>query len=201
MKVHKIEALNAEMNSTYTYDTLGESPGGIMPLLRLWIVCSLALAPAAVAARSSLDQTVTIDLQNAEIAQVIRLVAEASGKNVVIADDVKGKVTMRLRSVSWRTALDVLLKTGGYGVQETDGVLWVTTQARLDAEELRELTLEEQRAQKGPLSVRVVPVNHGDAKAMAELVKPLLSPRGSVSVDARTNTLIIRDVDGSSALR
>ncbi len=172
-----------------------------MPLLRLWIVCSLALAPAAVAARSSLDQTVTIDLQNAEIAQVIRLVAEASGKNVVIADDVKGKVTMRLRSVSWRTALDVLLKTGGYGVQETDGVLWVTTQARLDAEELRELTLEEQRAQKGPLSVRVVPVNHGDAKAMAELVKPLLSPRGSVSVDARTNTLIIRDVDGSSALR
>lgn len=172
--------------------------------MRSWKMCLVGLlwvSSAAASEHNRADRTVTIDLQQAEIAHVVSLVAQASGKNVVIADDVKGRVTMRLKGVSWRTALDVVLKTGGYGVEETDGVLWVTTQARLDAEELRELDLEQQRAKKGPLSTRIVPVNHGDAKAMAELVKPLLSERGSVSVDVRTNTLIIRDIDGSSALR
>jgi len=161
----------------------------------------MGLAVPALASPPAVARTVTVDLHEADIVNVIRLFAEVGGKNVVVADDVKGRVTMRLRGVAWRTALDVVLKSGGYGLEEEDGVLWVTTQARLDAEEQRELDLAEQRALKGPLSTRVVPVNHGKAQEMAELVKPLLSPRGSVSVDVRTNTLIIRDVRGSVALR
>lgn len=162
---------------------------------------ALGLTAPTLAAPPAVARTVTVDLHEADIVNVIRLFAEVGGKNVVVADDVKGKVTMRLKGVAWRTALDVVLKSGGYGLEEQDGVLWVTTQARLDAEEQRELDLAEARALKGPLSTRMVPVNHGDAKAMAELVKPLLSPRGSVTVDVRTNTLIIRDVRGSVALR
>lgn len=162
---------------------------------------ALAVACPTLAQAPIFRGTVTVDMQEADIVNVIRLFAEVGGRNVVVADDVKGKVTLRLRHVPWRTALDVALKSGGYGIEEVDGVLWVTTQARLDAEEQRALDLAEQRALKGPLSTRVVPVNHGDAKAMAELVKPLLSPRGSVSVDPRTNTLIIRDVRGAVALR
>jgi len=161
----------------------------------------IGLAVPTLASPPVVARTVTVDLHEADIVNVIRLFAEVGGKNVVVADDVKGKVTMRLRGVAWRTALDVVLKSGGYGLEEEDGVLWVTTQARLDAEEQRELDLAEQRVLKGPLSMRVVPVNHGNAQEMAEVVKPLLSPRGSVSVDVRTNTLIIRDVRGSVALR
>jgi type IV pilus assembly protein PilQ len=165
------------------------------------LAVALAMACPTLATPPIFRGTVTVDMQEADIVNVIRLFAEVGGKNVVVADDVKGKVTLRLRHVPWRTALDVALKSGGYGIEEVDGVLWVTTRARLDAEEQRELDLAEERALKGPLSTRMVPVNHGDAKAMAELVKPLLSPRGSVTVDVRTNTLIIRDVRGSVALR
>lgn len=152
-------------------------------------------------ARPPLLRTITVDLHQADIVNVIRLFAEVAHKNVVIADDVKGKVTMRLREVPWRTALDVVLRSGGYGLVEEDNVLWVTSQARLDAEEQRDLDLVEARASKGPLATRIVPVNNADATEMATIVRALLSPRGSVAVDVRTNTLIIRDVRGSLALR
>jgi len=145
-------------------------------------------------------KVVTVDLQQADIVNVVRLFADVGGVNVVVAEDVKGKVTLKLKQVGWRTALDIALKSGGYGVVEEDGVLWVTSQARIDADERRELDLIAEHELKGPLKTRLVPVNNANASDLAAIVRPLLSPRGTVSVDSRTNTLIIRDVEGSGAL-
>lgn len=162
------------------------------------LVAACAASPAF--AELPKGKVVTVDLQQADIVNVVRLFADVGGVNVVVAEDVKGKVTLKLKQVGWRTALDIALKSGGYGVVEEDGVLWVTSQARIDADESRELDLAAERELKGPLSTRLVPVNNANATDLAAIVRPLLSPRGTVSVDSRTNTLIIRDVQGSSAL-
>ncbi len=144
---------------------------------------------------------ITIDLHQADMHNVVRFLADVSKKNIVVSEEVKGKVTLKLTNVAWRTALDIVLKSSGYGYVEEDGIIWVTTQARIDADEERALDLASKRELNGPLHVRVIPVNNADAKAMAELVKPLLTARGSVAVDARTNVLIVRDVRTSAALR
>ena len=165
------------------------------------ITAFLAIAAAAPSqARFPRDKVVTVDMQDASIVNVVRLFAEVGGVNVVVADDVKGTVTLKLKQVGWRTALDVALKSGGYGIVEDDGVLWVTSQARIDADESRALDLAAERERKGPLNTRLVPVNNANATDLAAIVRPLLSPRGTVAVDLRTNTLIIRDVRGSGAL-
>jgi type IV pilus assembly protein PilQ len=118
----------------------------------------------------------------------------------VYGEEVKGKVTLKLREVPWDQALEVILKTKGLGMKQSGNVIRVATLEALHQEELDALNLNEQRMLKGPLTTRVIPVNYARAQEMAAHLKLLLSPRGSVSVDERTNTLIVRDVKGSAAL-
>ncbi len=159
------------------------------------------LSNPAQAARPPNDKTITIDLQGADIVNVIRLIGDVSGKNVVVADDVKGKVTVKLKNVGWRTALNIILKSNGSGVVEEDNILWVAPQARIDAMEQDELDRGAERELKGPLYTRVIAVNNAQAADLVVLVKPMLSPRGTITHDARTNVLIVRDIAGSFALR
>ena len=163
----------------------------------LLVVLVLALAPAAFAWKG---KKITIDLQDAEIGNVLRLIADVSGKNVVFGEDVKGKITIKLKNVPWDQALDVILKTKGLGSREHGNIIRVQPQATLDAEETAALNRNAERDLKGPLTTRIIPLNYASAKDMADKVKALLSPRGTVTVDERTNTLIVRDVRGSGAL-
>lgn len=155
----------------------------------------------AASAEAAPPKKITIDMQDAEIGNVLRLLADVSGKNLVYGEEVKGKITLKLKNVPWTQALKVVLQTKGLG-SETDGdVIRIAPQETLDREAIAALDLAAQRELKGPLTTRVIPVNYARAKELAEQVKPMLSPRGTVTVDERTNTLIIRDVRGSSALR
>ncbi len=168
---------------------------------RFWLIAVtlFSLAGGTAVARP-VDKTITVDLQQAELDNVIRLLADVGRVNVVVADDVKGKVTLKLKNVSWRVALDIVLKSGGYGAVEEDDVIWVTSQARIDADTQRALDLEAAHELKGPLQTRVIPVNYANATSMAELIRPLLTPRGRVSVDVRNNVVIVTDVQGAASL-
>ncbi|MCC7073490.1 MAG: secretin and TonB N-terminal domain-containing protein [Deltaproteobacteria bacterium] len=172
-----------------------------MRLLLIAAVLVLAWAkPADACAPRCTGKKITVDLQHAEIGNVLRLLADVSGHNFVYGDEVKGKVTLKLREVPWDQALDVVLKTKGLGMKKDGNVIRVAALDVLRAEEMAALDLAAQRELKGPLTTRVIPVNYAPAKELAAHLKLLLSPRGTVSVDERTNTIIVRDVRGSPAL-
>lgn len=163
-------------------------------------VAVAAVAPAPKAAPAP-EKKLTIDVMNADVVNVLRLIGDVSGKNIVVADDVKGKVTLQLKNVPWRSVLNVVLKANGAAAVFEDDIIWIAPAARIDALEQAALDRAAERELKGPLTTRVIQVNNAVAKDLVDVVKGLLSPRGTVTFDERTNTLIVRDIEGSLALR
>jgi type IV pilus assembly protein PilQ len=125
---------------------------------------------------------------------VLRLIAEVSDLNVIAGDEVKGKVTIRLVDVPWDQALDVILLTKGLGFARIGNVLRIAASDVLAQEE--ELRLQERRAKEKleDLVVKLQPVNYASVSDVSAMVKELLTERGTVNVDKRTNTLIIKDI-------
>jgi len=137
---------------------------------------------------------VSLDFKDVEIADVLRLIAEVSDLNVIAGDEVKGNVTIRLVEVPWDQALDVILMTKGLGFVRVGNVLRIAPSDVLKAEE--EVRLQERRNKEKleDLEVKLLPVNYASVKDTEGLVKRLLSARGTVNLDERTNTLIIKDI-------
>jgi type IV pilus assembly protein PilQ len=107
---------------------------------------------------------------------------------------VKGKVTLKLKNVPWDQALDVILKTKDLGQETRGGIIRVVPQSKLDNEREARLKLQEEREKKLPTTVRLIPVNYAVAKEMEKQVAALLSPRGKVTTDERTNVIIVEDI-------
>jgi type IV pilus secretin PilQ/predicted competence protein len=147
---------------------------------------------------------VSLDFKDVEIADVLRLIAEVSDLNIIAGDEVAGKVTIRLVETPWDQALDVVLMTKGLGFVRVGNVLRIAPADVLKAEE--EVRLQERRNKEKleDLEVKLLPVNYASVKDTEGLVKRLLSARGTVNLDTRTNTLIIKDIssviDEASAL-
>lgn len=147
---------------------------------------------------------VSLDFKGVAIADVLRLIAEVSDLNIIAGDEVSGNVTIRLVEVPWDQALDVILMTKGLGFIRVGNVLRIAPSDVLKAEE--EVRLQERRNKEKleDLEVKLLPVNYASVKDTAGLVKRLLSARGTVNLDERTNTLIIKDIasviDEASAL-
>lgn len=137
---------------------------------------------------------ISLDFKNVDIDDVLRLIAEVSNLNIIAGDEVKGKVTIRLVDVPWDQALDVILLTKGLGFVRVGNVLRIAPAAVLKKEE--EARLQERRAKEKlqDLVVKLQPVNYANVKDVQKMVKKLLSPRGSVDVDQRTNTIILKDI-------
>jgi type IV pilus assembly protein PilQ len=137
---------------------------------------------------------ISLDFKDIEMADVLRLIAEVSDLNVIAGDEVAGRVTIRMVDVPWDQALDVILLTKGLGFMRVGNVLRIAPADVLSQEE--EMRLQERRAleQLEDLVVKLQPVNYADAKRVKGTVQRLLSARGTVDVDARTNTLIIKDI-------
>ncbi len=137
---------------------------------------------------------VSFEFKDIDIQNLLRVIAEISKKNIVVADDVSGKVTIRLRNVPWDQALDLILRTKGLGKEEVGNIVRVAPlktleeEARLRQERKKSLVAQED------LLVNLVPVNYATANDMALRVKDVLSERGSVTVDVRTNVLIVKDI-------
>jgi len=137
---------------------------------------------------------ISLDFKDVDVDDVLRLIAEVSELNIIAGDEVTGKVTIRLVDVPWDQALDVILLTKGLGFVRVGSVLRIAPAEQLAAEE--EARLQERRAKEKleDLVVKLQPVNYADVKETAKMVKRLLTSRGTVDIDVRTNTIILKDI-------
>ena len=142
-------------------------------------------------------ERLTLNFQDIETRAVLQLLADASGQNIVVSDSVSGNVTLRLQNVPWDQALDIVLRTKGLDKRRQDNVIIVAPQAELAAREKADLAARKDVQELAPLRSEYLQVNYAKAKDIEGLIKTqtnsLLSPRGSVTVDERTNTLLLQD--------
>src|SRR5215475_7188231 len=148
-------------------------------------------------------ERLTLNFQDIETRAVLQLLADASGQNIVVSDSVNGNVTLRLQNVPWDQALDIVLRTKGLDKRRQDNVIIVAPQAELASREKAELAARKDVQELAPLRSEYLQVNYAKAKDMEALIKSeknsLLSPRGSVAVDERTNTLLLQDTSDKLA--
>jgi type IV pilus assembly protein PilQ len=142
-------------------------------------------------------ERVSLSFQDVETRAVLQILADTGGQNIVITDSVGGNMTLRLQNVPWDQAMDVVLRLKGLDKRKTDNVIIVAPSEELAAREKAELAARKDIQELAPLRSEFVQVNYAKAQDMADLIKSqggsLLSPRGAVSVDARTNTLLLQD--------
>ena len=136
---------------------------------------------------------INIDLVEADIHSVFRLISHVSRLNIVAGDDVGGSVTVRLENVPWDQAFAAILQAKGYAAQRFGNIVRVAPIETIKGEQ--QAALETQRAAEEltPLKILVIPLNYADAAEAATQVAALLSSRGSVQVDGRTNQLIVKE--------
>jgi type IV pilus assembly protein PilQ len=146
-------------------------------------------------------ERLSLNFQDIEVRAILQLIADFTGLNMVASDTVGGNVTLRLKNVPWDQALDIILRAKGLGMRQIDNVIMVAPNAEIAAREKLELEANKQVEELAPLRTEFIQINYAKADELAFLVKApennLLSERGSVTVDARTNTLIVQDVSKS----
>ena len=140
---------------------------------------------------------IDLDLKDADIHNILRLLADVGRVNIVTADDVTGSVTIRMRNVPWDQALDVVLQAKGLGMVRSGNLIRVAPLATLQKERELRLAAAKQEYELTPLETRLIPVSYAQADELQARAKDLLSPRGSIAVDERTNVLIARDISGN----
>jgi type IV pilus assembly protein PilQ len=143
-------------------------------------------------------ERLTLNFQDIETRAVLQLLADASGQNIVVSDSVSGSVTLRLQNVPWDQALDIVLRTKGLDKRRNDNVIIVAPTEELASREKAELAARQDVQELAPMRSEYMQVNYAKAADLAALIKTqgeggLLSKRGSVSVDERTNTLLLQD--------
>lgn len=140
---------------------------------------------------------IDLDLKDADIHNVLRLLADVGHVNIITADNVAGSVTIRMRNVPWDQALDVILQAKSLGVVRQGNLLRVAPLAELEKERDMAIARLKQETQLAPVETRLIPVSYASAAEVSRRAKELLSERGSIAVDERTNVMIVRDVAGN----
>ncbi len=148
-------------------------------------------------ARGYTGRRIDLDLKDADIHNILRLLADVGRVNIVTADDVSGNVTIRMKNVPWDQALDVVLQAKGLGMVRSGNLIRVAPLATLQKERELRLAAAKQEYELTPLETRLIPVSYAQADELQARAKDLLSPRGSIAVDERTNVLIARDISGN----
>jgi type IV pilus assembly protein PilQ len=143
-------------------------------------------------------ERLTLNFQDIETRAVLQLLADTSGQNMVISDTVSGNVTLRLQNVPWDQALDIVMRTKGLDMRREGNVMLVGPAAEIAAREREILAARKEVQELAPLRSEFLQVNYAKAGDLAALIKSgnnnsLLSPRGSVTIDERTNTLLLQD--------
>ena len=142
-------------------------------------------------------ERLSLNFQNIEVRAVLQLIADFTGINMVTSDTVGGNLTLRLKNVPWDQALDVVLKTKGLAKRTTGNVMLIAPTEEIAAREKLELEAAKQVSELAPLISESIQINYAKAEDLAKLIKSkdksLLSPRGSVAIDERTNKLLVLD--------
>ncbi|MFT6986342.1 MAG: type IV pilus assembly protein PilQ [Psychromonas sp.] len=142
-------------------------------------------------------KAISLNFQDIPVRTVLQLIADFNGFNLVITDSVSGNITLRLDDVPWEQALDIILKVKGLGKRMDGNVLMIAPAAELAAKEREQLETEKEVADLAPLYAEFIQINYAKAGDIANLLSSgnssLLSARGSVSTDTRTNTVLLKD--------
>jgi type IV pilus assembly protein PilQ len=142
-------------------------------------------------------EKISLVFQDIEVRAVLQLLADTSGQNIVVSDSVRGSETLRLQNVPWDQALDIVMRTKGLDKRQDGNVIIVAPADEIASREKAELASRKDLQELEPLRSEFLQVNYAKAADMAALIKStgrsLLSPRGNVSVDVRTNTLLLQD--------
>jgi len=152
-------------------------------------------------------ERITLNFQDIPVRSVLSLIADISDLNIVVSDSVAGSLTLRLTNVPWDQALDIVLETRNLAMRQSGNVRWVAPQSEISAREQQILRARAERQTLEPLRTVMIPVSYADASSLAELIRSsvavagqgsgagagLLSERGSVTIDQRTNTLLVTD--------
>ncbi|GIX22436.1 MAG: fimbrial protein [Gammaproteobacteria bacterium] len=143
-------------------------------------------------------ERLSLNFQDIEVRSVLQLIADFTGLNVVVSDSVTGNLTLRLKNVPWDQALDIILDAKGLAKRQSGNVLLIAPTEEIAAREKLELEAQQQARTLAPLRSEFIQVNYAKASELAALLSGggqggLLSDRGRVSVDQRTNTLLVQD--------
>ncbi|MGB5715631.1 MAG: type IV pilus secretin PilQ [Gammaproteobacteria bacterium] len=142
-------------------------------------------------------ERLSLNFQDIEVRSVLQLIADFTGLNVVVSDTVRGSLTLRLKNVPWDQALDIILKTKGLAMRQSGNVMLVAPSEEIAAREKLELESQKQIEELEPLYSEFIQVNYAKASDLATLLKSsdttLMSDRGMVTTDERTNTLLVQD--------
>lgn len=151
-------------------------------------------------------EKLSLNFQDIEVRSVLQLIADFTSLNLVASDTVSGRITLRLQNVPWDQALDLILKTKGLDKRTVGNVMLVAPADEIAARERLEIESQTQSEQIAPLRTEFIQVNYAKAADIQSLISSgtagagsesgtnsLLSPRGSASVDARTNMLVVQD--------
>ncbi|TCO81139.1 type IV pilus assembly protein PilQ [Plasticicumulans lactativorans] len=157
-------------------------------------------------------QLLSLNFQDIEVRAVLQIIADFTGLNVVVSDTVTGRITLRLKNVPWDQALDIIAQTKGLTQRQTGNVIYIAPTAEVAERERLELEARKQSLGLAPLRSELIQVNYAKAAELAKLINgnsvegqqrntgndntntSMLSDRGVLSVDERTNTLLIQDV-------
>lgn len=144
-------------------------------------------------------EKLSLNFQDIEVRSVLQLIADFTELNLVASDTVRGRITLRLQNVPWDQALDLILKTKGLDKRKVGNVMLVAPADEIAAREKLELESQRQVKELAPLRTEYLTVNYAKAAQVAELVTAsgFLSERGSITVDERTNIMLIQDTSAN----
>lgn len=146
-------------------------------------------------------ERLSLNFQDIEVRSVLQLLADFTGLNVVVSDSVGGTLTLRLKNVPWDQALDIILQTEGLAQRRNGNVVFIAPQQEIAQREQQRLEAEQQKEKLAPLRTEYIQVNYAKAADLASIMQSegtsLLSDRASVTVDQRTNTLLVRDTSSN----
>ncbi|MES0350659.1 MAG: type IV pilus secretin PilQ, partial [Desulfobacteria bacterium] len=139
-------------------------------------------------------QKISLDFQDADIRNVFRILHEISGKNFIIGSDVQGKVTLKLDQVPWDQVLDLVTRMNRLGVSVEGNIVRIAPHAVIEAEKAAEKKTKEAEREAAPLVTEYIPINYATASAVQAHLNEVKTDRGRVTVDERTNMIIMTDV-------
>lgn len=140
---------------------------------------------------------ISLDFQDADIKSVLRIISDVSGLNIVAGDDVQGKITIKLNSVPWDQALDIILRTKKLAIEREGNIIRVAPTQTMTQERQAELARKQISMQLEPLIMALIPVSYADAQELVPQIRSILSNRGVANVDERTNIIVIQDIEKS----
>jgi type IV pilus assembly protein PilQ len=153
-------------------------------------------------------ERLTLNFQDIDVRSVLQLLADTSGQNIVVSDSVTGNLTLRLQNVPWDQALDIVLRTKGLDKRRQDNVIMIGPTEELAKREKAELAARKEVQELSPIRSEFMQVNYAKVADLAKMIRPtgaqaggggnggrnsMLSQRGSLSIDERTNTLMVQD--------